>query len=138
MKRIALLAVTLLPFVASAEMYKWVDKKGVTQVSEMPPPDVPSTKVDVRPATGSAPPVQAGTQARQGTQPQPQPQFRTTKAGQKVREEPSLESTPKYNNCAESQRRLSLAQTDAKATPADKALARDVTLWEKNVKKYCD
>ena len=137
MKRIALLALTLLPLVASAEMYKWVDKKGVTQFSESPPLDVQATKVDVRPATGAAPPAaQGGAQSRFAPPSQPQP--RATKAGQKAQEEARIESTPKYNNCAESQRRLALAQTDAKAATGDKALARDVASWEKNVKKYCD
>ena len=52
MTRAALLA--LIAFVASgsaaAEVYKWVDEKGVTQYSESPPPDGKATKVQTAPA----------------------------------------------------------------------------------------
>ena len=35
---------------ASAELYKWVDEKGVTQYSEQPPPDGKAKKLDITPS----------------------------------------------------------------------------------------
>jgi hypothetical protein len=41
------------PSVNAAEIYRWVDERGVTQYSEKPPANRPATRVDSRPAAAS-------------------------------------------------------------------------------------
>jgi len=57
MKRILLLAVFLaLSPVASAQLYKWVDKDGRVFYSDQPPPSQPSQQIRVAPAPDKAAP----------------------------------------------------------------------------------
>lgn len=56
MKRLILLCVAcVLAPVASAELYKYIDKDGKTVYSDQPPPNVESKQVNVQPASGAAP-----------------------------------------------------------------------------------
>ena len=51
MRRVFLmLALALAAATAAAQIYKWVDEKGVTHYSESPPPDKKATKVETGPA----------------------------------------------------------------------------------------
>jgi hypothetical protein len=45
--------VGLMPVVQAAEIYRWVDERGVTQYSEKPPANRPAKVVDGRPAAAS-------------------------------------------------------------------------------------
>ena len=56
MRRIVfLVALALAATTAAAQIYKWVDEKGVTHYSESPPPDKKATKVETGPASAPAP-----------------------------------------------------------------------------------
>lgn len=56
MKRpIALAFAACLPALAAAQMYKWVDEKGVTHYSESPPPTGKSETVPIKPRAAPAP-----------------------------------------------------------------------------------
>ena len=52
---IAALVATLACLGAAAEVYKWVDEKGVTHYSESPPPDRKATRVETGPSVAPAP-----------------------------------------------------------------------------------
>jgi len=58
MRRLLLMpvALALAATTSVAQIYKWVDEKGVTHYSETPPPDKKTTKVETGPASAPATP----------------------------------------------------------------------------------
>lgn len=73
---LAVALVAALPALAPAQMYKWVDEKGVTHYSETPPPSGKGQTVPIKPRASPAPePPQArpAAPAKAGAPPAPGP-----------------------------------------------------------------
>ena len=149
MNRFALLACMLLPLAVSAQMYKWVDEKGVTHYTDSPPPDGKGAKVDIRPATGGGGPAPAGgADWKQKEADARQQRIEKDQKSQQAEKQDQDRSTAKYNNCAEAQRRLDILtaprpvyETDDKGQKVyldDKERDRAIANWQANVKKYCE
>jgi hypothetical protein len=143
MIRIVLLACLLVPIAAAAQMYKWVDEKGVTHYSETPPPDGKAAKVDIRPATGGAS-APAGADWKQKELESKQQRVQKDQDQQQEQKQ----SSARYNNCMEAQRQLATAQQPRplfqvndkgeKVYLDDKEREREIAGWQANVKKYCE
>ena len=146
MIRIVLLALIVAPLCAAAEMYKWVDEKGVTHYSESPPPDGKGAKVDIKPqgeATNVAPTdwKQKEQDARQRRIQKEQEERQQTGAAQN-------QAAVRTNRCRESQRQLSIVQMarpvyqvnekGEKVYLEDAERQREIDGWKDNVRKYCD
>jgi hypothetical protein len=58
-RSIALAFAACLPALAAAQMYKWVDEKGVTHYSETPPPSGKSETLSIKPRSAPEPPKEA-------------------------------------------------------------------------------
>jgi hypothetical protein len=144
--RIALSLLALLPLCAAAQMYKWVDEKGVTHYSETPPPDGKGGKVDIKP-TGPAGPS-APTDWKQKEMDARQQRIQKEQQDQQQKSQEVNQASARRNNCLESQRQLSIVQA---ARPVfqvnekgEKVYLEDtdrqvqIDGWKSNVKKYCD
>jgi hypothetical protein len=143
MIRIVFLACLLIPIAAAAQMYKWVDEKGVTHYSETPPPDGKAAKVDIRPATGGGS-TPAGGDWKQRELESKQQRIQKDQDQQQEQKQ----SSARYNNCTEAQRQLAIAQQPRplfqvndkgeKVYLDDKDRDREIAGWQANVKKYCE
>jgi hypothetical protein len=143
MNRIVFLACLLIPIAAAAQMYKWIDEKGVTHYSETPPPDGKAAKVDIRPATGASS-TSAGGDWKQKELDSKQQRIQKDQNEQQEQKQ----SSARYNNCAEAQRQLAIAQQPRplyqvndkgeKISLDDKDRDREIAGWQANVKKYCE
>jgi hypothetical protein len=146
MIRIVLLSLALLPLAAAAEMYKWVDEKGVTHYSEQPPPDGKANKVDIK----SSGPADAAPAAdwRQKERDARQTKIQKDQQEENQRTGEQNAAATRKNNCLESQRQLTIAQAprplfqvDEKGEKVyldDKERQRQIDGWQANVKKYCE
>ena len=145
MIRAVLLSLILLPLAAAAQMYKWVDEKGVTHYSESPPPDGKGAKVELKasgPAT-PAPPIdwkQKELDARQ----------QRIQKEQRDENQNASEANAKAvrtNRCLQAQRELNIVQMarpiyqmnekGEKVYLEDKDRQREIDAWKENVRKYC-
>jgi len=146
MIRILLVALLLAPLCAAAEMYKWVDEKGVTHYSESPPPDGKGGKVDIKPQgeASHAPP----TDWKQKEQDARQQRIQKEQAERQQQGEAQNQAAVRTNRCRESQRQLSIVQMarplyqvnekGEKVYLEDAERQREIDGWKENVRKYCD
>ena len=146
MIRIVLLSLVLLPLAAAAQMYKWVDEKGVTHYSETPPPDGKGAKVDIKPSGPATQPPATDWKQKELDTRQQRIQKEQQEQNQKAQEQNV--NSARRNNCLEAQRQLNIAQTPRpvfqvnekgeKVYLDDKERQREIDGWQANVRKYCD
>ena len=146
MIRIVLLSLVFAAFPAAAQMYKWVDEKGVTHYSETPPPDGKGKQVDVKP---SGPP--ASREAPDWKQRELELRQQRLQKEQKEQAEQAREhnaAAVRRNRCLEAQRQLSIVQAarpvftvnerGEKVYLEDKDRAREIEGWKEHVRNNCD
>jgi hypothetical protein len=147
MNRIVLLSLVLLSLPAAAQMYKWVDEKGVSHYSETPPPDGKATKIELKPATGSPPPVTESDWKQKELDARHQRIQKEQKDQQREAQDQN-QAAARHNRCLEAQRRLDIMQTPAavyhlnekgeKVYYDDAQREREIVGLKANVKTYCD
>jgi Domain of unknown function (DUF4124) len=143
--RIAPLLIAFLPLTAAAQMYKWVDEKGVTHYSETPPGEGKVDKVDIKPGPATSAPAIDWKQ-REINARQQRIQKEQLEGREKAQEQNA--SAERKGRCIESQRRLSIYQAarpvytmnekGEKIYLEDKDRQREIDTWRDNVRKYCD
>ena len=112
MIRIVLLSLALLPLAAAAQMYKWVDEKGVTHFSENPPADgTKATTVEPRvtPPSGPVAPPK-GTNSESWRSQESEFKKRQIERGQRDQAE-AREAAQKQERCDEARRKLAFYST---------------------------
>ncbi len=147
MMRALLLSLALLSFAAAAQMYKWVDEKGVTHYSETLPPDTKGTRVDVKPASGDVPPLPP-TDWKQKELDARQQRIQKEQNEQQQRAQELNQAATRRSRCLQAQRQLSIMQAPRpiyqmnekgeKVYLEDAQREREIAGWQANVKKYCD
>jgi hypothetical protein len=147
MIRIALLSVAMLAFAAEAQMYKWVDEKGVTHYSESPPPDGKATKIEVKPSTGSLPTAPA-TDWKQRESEARALRIEKQQKDQEREAQEAVQATARRNNCREARRRLADLQTavpvydlndkDERVYLEDAQREREIVAMQASMKRNCD
>jgi hypothetical protein len=147
MRRIALLSLAMLALGAGAQVYKWVDEKGVSHYSEIPPPDGRAAKIDVKPSTGSAPSAPSA-DWRQREMDARALRIEKQQKEQEREAQDKTEASTRRNNCRESRRRLADLQTavpvyelndkDERVYLEDAQREREITVLQAQVKQYCD
>ena len=137
----AAIALACVASAAGAELYKWVDEKGVTQYSEQPPPDGKAKKVELLP-TG---PVKAAPDWRQQEM-----ELRKRRAEKELAEEDarSPESARRRQNCQTARRQLDILKAPRpvynlndrgeKVWLEDKDRAAEIERWTEEASRYCD
>jgi hypothetical protein len=147
--RLALLSLSLalLAFPVAAQMYKWVDEKGVAHFSETPPPDGKATKIEVKPATGNPIPAPVPDWKQKDLEARQQ---RIQKEQQEKQGEAQAQNqaAARRSRCLESQRQLDIVRRPRpvyqmndkgeKVYLEDEQREREIAGWQANVKKYCD
>jgi Domain of unknown function (DUF4124) len=146
MTRIAFLLAAFLPLAVAAQMYKWVDEKGVTHYSETPPPDGKANKIDIKSSGPDAPSGAADWKQKELDARQQRIQKEQQEQQQKTQEQNVL--TARQKNCVEAQRQLANVQAarpvftvDEKGEKVfldDKDREREIDGWKANVRKYCE
>jgi hypothetical protein len=115
MRRIGLaLALVLLPLLAQAQMYKWVDENGHTQYSDRPPPagvkseQITKGRAAAAPGTAPAAPAATGTPAKSnaGSELEFRKRQLSREEAQKDEEKKQKEQQAKQENCDIAQARL--------------------------------
>ncbi|MGZ5035618.1 MAG: DUF4124 domain-containing protein [Usitatibacter sp.] len=147
MIRALALVLALVPCVAAAQMYKWVDEKGVTHYSETLPPDTKGTKVDVRPAAGDVAPVPP-TDWRQKELDARQQRIQKEQKEEQQRLQEAKQAAARHNTCLRAQRGLNTLQAGRAVYEVnekgervyfdDKRREREIAELQADVKKYCD
>jgi Domain of unknown function (DUF4124) len=147
MNRIVLLSLVLLSLSAAAQMYKWVDEKGVSHYSETPPPDGKAAKIELKPSTGNPPPVSAPDWKQKELDARQQRIQKEQKDQQREVQEQN-QAAVRHNKCLEAQRRLDIMQRPAavyhlnekgeKVYYDDTQREREIVELQANVKTYCD
>jgi hypothetical protein len=145
--RAVLLALALLPLAAAAQMYKWVDEKGVTHYSETLPPDAKGAKVDIKPASGDVSPVPAPDWKRKELDARQQRILKEQNEQQQQAQEQN-QARARHDNCLRAQRELTVMQTPRpvyrvndkgeRVYVDEKERERQIAGWQANVRKYCD
>lgn len=107
-RRAALLALGLAAAVCPAQVYKWVDEKGVTHYSESPPPDRKATKVDTGP---SAPPAVGTSDWKQKELESRRRALETKQAQDAAHQRQSNESEVRRARCLRAQRDRDLLES---------------------------
>jgi hypothetical protein len=146
MIRLALFSLALAAFVpaAIADMYKWVDEKGVTHYSESPPPDGKATKMETKPAG----PAEASSAAPESWK---QRELESRRKRLKEESDKATEddhAAARKRRCLRAQRELDIVQAarpvytvnerGEKVYLEDKDRAREIEAWKKHVQTYCD
>lgn len=147
MMRALLLSLALLSFAAAAQMYKWVDEKGVTHYSETLPPDAKGAKVDIKPATGDGTPASA-TDWKQKELDARQQRIQREQNEQQQHAQELSQGAMRRSRCLQAQRQLSIMQAPRpiyqvnekgeKVYLEDAQREREIAGWQANAKKYCD
>jgi Domain of unknown function (DUF4124) len=145
--RAVLLLLALLPAAAAAQMYKWVDEKGVTHYSETLPPDAKGAKVDVKPASGDASPRPA-TDWKQKELDARQQRIQKEQNEQQQQAQEMNQARGRHNNCLQARRELAVMRTPGpvyrlndkgeKVYFDEAERERQIAGWQANVTKYCD
>jgi hypothetical protein len=146
MIRVLLGSLLLAALPAAAQMYKWVDEKGVTHFSETPPPDGKGTKVDVKP---SGPP--ASGEAPDWKQRDLDSRRERIAKEQKEQAQQAKEhnaAAARKNRCAQAQRELKIVQAPRpvytvnekgeKVYLEDADRMREIEGWKERVRNNCD
>ena len=143
MIRIALLSMVFVAFAAAAQVYKWVDEKGVSHYSETPPPDGKAAKIELKSSTGNPPPVPE-TDWKQKELDARQQRVQKQQKDQQL----DAQALARRNSCIELRRRLDVMQTPSpvfqrndkgeKVYVEDAQREREIALLQANVKRYCD
>jgi hypothetical protein len=146
MIRRALLGLALAAWIpaAIADMYKWVDEKGVTHYSESPPPDGKATKMETRPSG----PAEAPSAAPEGWK-----QRELESRQRRIKEESDRAkddsgAAVRKQRCLRAQRELDIVKSarpvysvnerGEKVYLEDKDRAREIEGWRQHVQTYCD
>jgi Domain of unknown function (DUF4124) len=147
MRRIALLALVALSLPAVAQVYKWVDEKGVAHYSETPPPDGKAAKIELKPSTGTPPPVPETDWKQKELDARQQRIQKEQKEQQREAQEHNQEAA-RHNKCLEARRRLDLMQRPAavyhfnekgeKVYYDDAERAREIASLQASAKTYCN
>lgn len=147
MIRIMLIWLALLPLCVAAQMYKWVDEKGVTHYSETPPLDGKGTKIDIKPSSGPGKDVPA-TDWKQKELDARQNRIQQEQKEHEQEAQQQNQASARKMNCLESQRQLSIAQAPRplfqvnekgeKIYLDEKARDHEIAGWQANAKKYCE
>ena len=146
--RILLASLLALALPASADMYKWVDEKGVTHFSETPPPDgSKASKITVSPTPPSAPvapPVDYKTKELDARKAHVE---KDAKAQQEAAEE-AQKAALKKGRCMEAQRMLQVLgmqrpifttnEKGEKVYVEDEARQAQTEKWQARAKEFCE
>ena len=145
MIRTVLVLLVLMPLAAAAQMYKWVDEKGVTHYSEAPPPDGKGAKVELK-ASGPAEPAPAIDWKQKELDARQQRIQKEQREDHQKASEANAKAV-RTNRCLQSQRELSIVQMQRpiyqlndkgeKVYLEDKDRQREIDGWKENVRKYC-
>jgi hypothetical protein len=148
--RILLASLLALALPASADMYKWVDEKGVTHYSESPPPEgTQSKKLDLPVTPPSAPAAKPQSpedwKAREAEFRRRQLQKENAEQAEKAQGERSAEV--RKARCTEAQRRLDLLnagrplyrvnEKGERVYMEDPDRAAQTEKWRKEADQYC-
>ena len=129
---------------ASADMYKWVDEKGVTHYSENPPPDGKATKMETKPSgpAGAPSALPESWKQRELESRQKRIKEESDRAGEDNR------AAARKRRCLQAQREIDVVQSarpvysvnerGEKVYLDDKDRAREIEGWKKHVQTYCD
>jgi len=147
MIRIALLSMVFVAFAASAQVYKWVDEKGVSHYSETPPPDGNAAKIELKSSTGNPPPVPQTDWKQKDLDAREKRIEKEQQAKQREAQE-KIDASARRNNCRATRRRLDDLETPGavferndkgeKVYLDDAQREREIAVLQANAKKYCD
>lgn len=147
---ILLASLLALALPAAADMYKWVDEKGVTHYSETPPPEgTKAKKLDLVPSPPNAPAAKPESpedwKAREIEFRRRRIQKENAEATEKAQGEHSAEV--RKERCAEAQRRLDLLgagrplyhvnEKGERVYMEESERATQSARWRKEVDQYC-
>jgi hypothetical protein len=146
MIRILLASLLLAAWPAAAQMYKWVDEKGVTHYSETPPADGKGTKVDVKPSGPAASREAPDWKQRELDSRRDRILKEQKDQVQEAREHNA--AAARKNRCAEAQRQLKIVQAPRpvytrnekgeKVYLEDADRVREIEGWKEHVRNNCD
>ena len=145
MIRILLLSLALSPLAVAAQVYKWVDEKGVTHYSESPPPDGKAGKIEIKPQ-GEA--VAPATDWKQKEEAARQQRIQKQQSERQQDDQSQNQVAVRRNRCREAQRQLVIVQLPRpvfsvnekgeKVYLEDKERQSEIEGWKDHVRKYCD
>jgi hypothetical protein len=129
---------------AAAQMYKWVDEKGVTHYTETPPPDRKSTKVEIRPS----PPAARASDASESWK-ERDLEFRTRRVEkEEEKERAERNAAARKDRCRRSrealddlQNRAAIYRLDDRGERVyleDIERTREIEVWRARAKENCD
>ena len=147
MTRIALLSMVLVTFAASAQVYKWVDEKGVSHYSETPPPDGNAAKIELKSPTGNPPPAPQTDWKQKDLDAREKRIEKEQQAKQREAQE-KIDASARRNNCRATRRRLDDLETPGaiferndkgeKVYIDDAQREREIAVLQANAQKFCD